>query len=276
MGFRPLYPLVPRGKFYEGLEVISSLIQPYVDRTLNLSPEELEKQSNTSDVKYTLLHALARFTRSRKKIKDELVNLLFAGRDTTAATLSWTFYELASKPAVVARLRKEIIEEIGLEAIPTLSDLKKLKYVHHVINETLRLHPPVPVNVRYASTDTILTNSSGLKISIRKGDAVVYSTLAMQRRTDIYPPISASFPPAEEFAPERWENWTPEPWTYIPFNGGPRICVGQQFALTEMWFTVVRLLQRFGGVERGVGQGEQFLRTDVVGSPGAGVEVRFL
>jgi cytochrome P450 len=202
------------------------------------------------------------------------VNLLFAGRDTTAATLSWAFYELASKPAVVSRLHKEIIEEIGLDAIPSLTDLKKMKYVHHVVNETLRLHPPVPVNVRYASKDVVVTGSSGRKISLRKGDAVVYSTLAMQRRADIYPPISASFPPPEEFAPERWESWVPEPWTYIPFNGGPRICVGQQFALTEMWFTIVRLLQKFERIDRGETQGEQFLKTDVVGSPGGGVKVK--
>lgn len=109
---------------------------------------------------------------------------------------------------------------------------------------------------------------------MRKGDAVVYSTLAMQNRADIYPAVSSSFAPPNEFSPERWETWVPKPWTYIPFNGGPRICVGQQFALTEMWFTVVRLLQRFELMDRGGSQGEQFLKTDIVGSPGAGVFVK--
>jgi len=272
--YSPLHSIIPRGGFYKDLKIINSLIQPYVDRTLRLSLEELEKHSKTSDIKYTLLHALARFTRSRKKIRDELVNLLFAGRDTTAATLSWVFYELAAKPTVVSKLRKEIIEAIGLDNIPSLEDLKKMKYLHHVVNETLRIHPPVPVNIRFAIADTVISGSGGRKISVRKGDAIVYSTLAMQRRADIYPPISPTFPPPEEFAPERWEHWVPEPWTYIPFNGGPRICVGQQFALTEMWFTIVRLLQKFERIDRGETQGEQFLKTDVVGSPGGGVLVK--
>lgn len=240
---------------------------------MKLSPEELGKHSITSDIKYTLLHALAGFTRSPKKIKDELVNLLFAGRDTTAATLSWVFYELAAKPTVVSKLREEIIDSIGVDAMPSLGDLKKMKYLHNVVNETLRLHPPVPVNIRYARTDAVVTSSAGRKISVRKGDAIVYSTLAMQRRADIYPPVSPSFPPPGDFVPERWQHWVPEPWTYIPFNGGPRICVGQQFALTEMWFTIVRLLQKFEHVDRGVAQGKQFLKTDVVGSPGGGVMV---
>ena len=71
----------------------------------------------------------------------------------------------------------------------------------------------------------------------------------MQRRPELYPSPSTGFPPADKFVPERWENWTPRAWTYIPFNGGPRICVGQQFALTEMAYVVVRLLQKYKSIE---------------------------
>ena len=88
-------------------------------------------------------------------------------------------------------------------------------------------------------------------MGILKDTAVGYSTHYMQLRPEIYPPASPSFPPPNVFAPERWEHWQPRPWTYIPFNGGPRICVGQQFALTEMGYTVVRILQRFQRVEAG-------------------------
>ena len=56
----------------------------------------------------------------------------------------------------------------------------------------------------------------------------------MQRRPDLYPPPSPNCPHVLTYSPERWENWTPKSWNYIPFNGGPRICIGQQFALTEM------------------------------------------
>ena len=70
--------------------------------------------------------------------------------------------------------------------------------------------------------------------------AVGYSTFILQRRPEIYPSTSPVFPDYLEFAPERWENWTPENWTFIPFNGGARICIGQQFALAEMAYVVTR------------------------------------
>jgi len=96
----------------------------------------------------------------------------------------------------------------------------------------------------------------------------------MQRRPDIYPATSASFPDYLSFVPERWDSWTPRSWTYIPFNGGPRICIGQQFALTEMAYTVVRILQTFERVES---RNDQFpgFKSDIVLQPQAGVEVAF-
>src|SRR5690606_13041478 len=81
-------------------------------------------------------------------------------------------------------------------------------------------------------------------VAVLKDTPVGYSTLVMQRRTDIFGPD------AEEFRPERWENgWSPKSWTYVPFNGGPRICLGQQFAITEMQYVIVRTLQLFKAVE---------------------------
>lgn len=71
----------------------------------------------------------------------------------------------------------------------------------------------------------------------------------MQLTERNYPPVSETFPHILTFAPQRWEKWQPKAWTYIPFNGGPRLCVGQQFALTEMGYTVVRMLQKFKRVE---------------------------
>lgn len=79
-------------------------------------------------------------------------------------------------------------------------------------------------------------------VFVPKGRVVAYSVYSMHRRTDIYGPD------AEEFKPERWENLRPG-WGYLPFNGGPRICVGQQFALTEAGYTIVRLMQTFDSIE---------------------------
>lgn len=69
---------------------------------------------------------------------------------------------------------------------------------------------------------------------VLKDTIIVYSTLYMQRRPDLYPTPAYDFPDVLTYSPERWERWTPKSWNYIPFNGGPRICIGQQFALAQM------------------------------------------
>lgn len=101
-----------------------------------------------------------------------------------------------------------------------------------------------------------------------------YSTFILQRRPDIYPDESTGFPHYLDFVPERWDSWTPKSWTYIPFNGGPRICIGQQFALTEMAYTVVRILQTYERVECRQDEFPGF-RSDIVLQPEKGVLVAF-
>ena len=108
--------------------MINEFVTPYIEQALRLSPEELATKTR-SEEGYTFLHALASFTRDRKVLRDQLVAVLLAGRDTTASTLSWTFYELARHPQVVKKLREEIIEHVGLERPPTYSDLKNMKYL---------------------------------------------------------------------------------------------------------------------------------------------------
>lgn len=142
------------------------------------------------------------------------------------------------------------------------------------MNETLRLYPAVPFNVRLALKDTTLPRGGGpdgqSPIGILKNTAIGYSTLVMQRREDLYPPGSDHL----TFNPERWYTWQPKPWTYIPFNGGPRICIGQQFALTEMAYTLVRILQRFDRVEglmHDLDGGSPMMRTEIVLQPAQGV-----
>ena len=91
--------------------------------------------------------------------------------------------------------------------------------------------------MRVAWHDTTLPTGGGRDgkqpIGVLKGTPVGYSPLSMQLREDLYPADPELAHP-HEFSPERWETWTPKTWQYIPFNGGPRICVGQQFALTEI------------------------------------------
>ena len=131
-----------------------------------------------------------------------------------------------------------------------------MKYLQSILNETLRLYPVVPFNARSALRDTTLPRGGGpdgsSPVGMPQGTLVMYSVFTMHRRPDLYPPpASPNFPPVSEFSPERWAHWTPKSWQYLPFNGGPRICIGQQFALTEMAYTIVRVFQRFQLLHRG-------------------------
>ncbi|EMC96093.1 hypothetical protein BAUCODRAFT_71913 [Baudoinia panamericana UAMH 10762] len=274
----PMQNWVPRKKFHAGLKVLNRFVDTYIDRALQLPPDELEKMTK-SDEGYTFLHALASYTRDRQVLRDQLIAVLLAGRDTTAVTMSWLTYELSRHPQVVQKLRQEIISHSGLDKPPTYDDLKSMRYLQHTLNEILRLYPVVPYNVRVALRDTTLPHGGGPNgdepIGVLKDTPVGYSTLILHRREDIYPPASAGFPDYLSFVPERWDGWTPKSWTYIPFNGGPRICIGQQFALTELAYTLVRLLQSFERIEC---RTDEFpmMKTDIVLQPAQGVYVAFI
>ncbi|KAH8675562.1 putative cytochrome 52A4 [Xylariales sp. PMI_506] len=277
----PLQRFVPLKSFRAGLKIINRLCNTYIERALLLSPEELASKTK-SDQGYTFLHELASFTRDRTVLRDQLVAVLLAGRDTTAATLSWTIYELSRHPECVRKLREEIIDQVGLDRTPTYQDLKNMKYLQSVMNETLRVYPVVPFNVRLALRDCTLPRGGGpdgsQPIPVLKDTPIGYSTLVMQRREDLYPPVSDKFAPAEDFSPERWSHWQPKPWQYVPFNGGPRICIGQQFALTEMGYVLTRLFQKFERVEshmQDVDGGSPTLKAEIVLQPGDGVKVAF-
>ncbi|PSK46543.1 hypothetical protein B9Z65_5511 [Elsinoe australis] len=274
----PANRFVPRKSFRQSLRVLDDFIHPFIEQTLRFSPQELEEKTKT-DEGFTFLHALAAFTRDRTVLRDQLVSVLLAARDTTAVTLSWLFYTLSKHPEEVTKLRTEILSRLGRERPPTYDDLKSMKYLQHTLNEILRVYPAVPYNVRLALKDTTLPHGGGpdglSPLGILKGTPVGYSTAVLQRRKDIYPPTSEKFPDPALFAPERWQHWTPKSWTYIPFNGGPRICVGQQFALTEMAYTVVRILQRYARIENRMSEtpGE---KAEIVMQPSVPVRVVFL
>ncbi|KAI9718169.1 MAG: hypothetical protein M1828_006801 [Chrysothrix sp. TS-e1954] len=116
-------------------------------------------------------------------------------------------------------------------------------------DQLLRLYPSVPINSRAAKVTTTLPRGGGEHgegpVLVRKGEAVGYCVYAMHRRKDIYGPD------ALDFRPERWESDELKDvgWGYLPFNGGPRACLGQDFALLEAAYTVTRLIQVFGKIE---------------------------
>ncbi|KAI1401346.1 cytochrome P450 monooxygenase CYP539B5 [Hypoxylon fuscum] len=269
----PFEAFLPRRRYNEGIRVLDRFMMPYIEQALALPQDELEKLSN-SDKHFTFLHSIARYTRNRQVLRDQIIAVLLAGRDTTAATLSWAFYELSHYPDKFAKLRHEVINSVGRTRTPTYEDLKDMPYLKHTLNETLRLYPAVPYNIRSALEDTTLPTTPGHPpLSVVKGDIVIYSTLAMQRRRDLYPPTSEKFEDPALFSPERWESWTPKPWQYVPFNGGPRICVGQNFAMTEMAYCMVRILQKYERLEYRGDWHAQRHEAEIVGKPSDGVRI---
>ncbi|CAE7097245.1 unnamed protein product [Rhizoctonia solani] len=196
----------------------------------------------------TLLDHLVQLTDDISVIKDELINILIAARDTTAATLTFAVYILAENPEIMAKLRSEVLNHLGTSNYPTPDDFKEMKYMRAVLNETLRLFPAVPMNERTAVKSTVL-HSGGKKYYVPAGATMPYSVLHMHRRKDLWGPD------AEQFDPERWlddrlkKYVTPNPFIFLPFNAGPRICLGQQFAYNEASYFLTRLLQRVESFE---------------------------
>ena len=227
-------------------------VHEFVDKVVEIALQSTENGKKIPDEEksqYVFLNALAATTRDPIELRSQLLNILLAGRDTTASLLSWTVLMLARNPETFQKLRETIIETFGTYSSPqniTFATLKSCQYLQYCMNESLRLYPVVPLNRRSATRDTTLPTGGGpdgqSPVYLRKGDSVAYSTFVMHRRKDIW---GAD---ADEFEPDRWTN-RKAGWEYLPFNGGPRICIGQQFALTEAGYVLVRLLQRFDQIE---------------------------
>ncbi|KAL1713598.1 cytochrome P450 [Schizophyllum commune] len=190
----------------------------------------------------TLLHHLLNHTQDKQVLTDEIVNLLVAGRDTTSGTLTYGIYKLAQHPEIADKLRAEILDKVGPTRRPTYEDIRDMKYLRAFLNEVLRLYPIVTAN-----RDTILPfkDNSKKPVFVPKGTRCGYSVYLMHRRTDLWGPDAAKFDP-DRFIDERLNKYlTHNPYIFLPFNAGPRICLGQQFAYNEMSFFLVRLMQSF-------------------------------
>lgn len=247
-----LYFLYCPAEFREDCAKIQEFARYYVNLALagELQPGTKENvPGSPTETGYVFLQELVKETKDPEMLRSQLLNILLAGRDTTAGLLGWTFYLLSRHPEVYQKLRAVVIETFGEfsnNTTITFESLKSCSYLQHVLSEVLRLHPVVPENSRRAVRNTTLPRGGGedgtSPIYIRAGEDVTYNVHIMHRRQDIWGDD------ANEFRPERWNGRRPG-WEFIPFNGGPRICLGQQFALTEAGYVVVRLLQRFDRVE---------------------------
>ncbi|KAK7024807.1 cytochrome P450 [Favolaschia claudopus] len=235
------------------MEVVSRFLDPIIRAAIEKRrvAERLvgEKGVGKGEVEAeTLLDELLNSTSDPKILKDETLNILLAGRDTTMHILTMVVYFLSMYPDVCARLREEVLTHVGPTARPTYEGIKDMKYLRAVINETLRLYPSVPFNVKECINTTTWPSpdpNDERPIYIPGGAKVPWASILMHRRKDLWGPDAEEFSP-DRFLDERVKKYLlPNPFQFLPFNAGPRICLGQQFAYNEMSFMLIRLLQSF-------------------------------
>ena len=169
-----------------------------------------------------------------QQVRDEAMTLFLAGHETTANALAWTWYLLAQHSTVYARMEAEL-ENVLHGRIPTLADLAMLPYTLQVLKEAMRLYPPAYVIARQAVRPVTIGN-----YALVAGTLCVISSYALHRRAEY-------FPDPERFDPERFTTEAEQHLTryaYLPFGGGPRICIGNHFALMEMHLALATLAQR--------------------------------
>ncbi|UNI22054.1 hypothetical protein JDV02_007979 [Purpureocillium takamizusanense] len=210
--------------------------------TMIIDAQRLETRSGHS----TFTDFLGKAT-DMGKARDELMNLLFAARDSNASLLCWLVYALAREPAVLEKIQQEVLSLLGTDSdvLPTNSDLMNMRYLDDVIHETLRLFPVAPINGRLCRETTTLPSGGGDSgeepILVPKGALVCFSTYACQRSTKYYGDD------AMKFRPERWQEISitsrTKDFTFHPFIGGPRKCLGERFALKLAKYTICRLVQ---------------------------------
>ena len=167
---------------------------------------------------------------SDREVRDQAVSLVSAGFDTTSAALSWAVYALLTQPDVLKRLREEVSDVSGVNAL-------KLPYLERIVKETLRLYPPAPAGLRQAEQDLEFAG-----YHLKKGSLVAFSSHVTHRLAPYRDPL--------HFNPERWnaesdEVDAPPPFSYLPFGGGSRYCIGAGLATTILKVGLIRLVQRY-------------------------------
>jgi cytochrome P450 len=165
-------------------------------------------------------------------IRDQLMTMLIAGHDTSTALLSWALYLLGMNPQVMEGVQQEVDRVVG-DAVPSIEMVNQLQYLDHVVDETLRLYPPIHLGSRKAAVDLEFQG-----YSIPSGTRVMYSIYLTHR-------LEQYWSRPHEFVPERFYQFKPTPYTYLPFGGGVRNCIGAAFAQVEVKIVLARILQQY-------------------------------
>lgn len=199
--------------------------------------ERRRRNEDTGDLLSMLMLARDEETGAQmddKALRDEVITMLIAGHETTATTLTWIWGLLATHPEVAARLYAEVDAVLGDRA-PTAADVPALAYTRQVIDEAMRLYPPVYILARKVAADDEI---GGFRIP--KGSAVDLSPYLTHRHPDFWPDPERFDP--ERFSPERAAQR--HKYAFFPFSTGPRMCIGNSFALMEATLVLASIARR--------------------------------
>jgi len=233
----PFLRYIPSPKYNAALKVCNDFVAEIIQRAK--SDQHLAERNDLLAQFMTMRDENGNLQiKDDQYLRDLLMNFLIAGRDTTATTLTWLFHELSLNPRVHDRIYAEI-QTLFPDTIPTtLDEVRSLKYLKDSINETLRLHPPVPKVLRCSVNDDVLP--SGYKI--KASSNVLYDTYALHRNEEIWGADALVFDP---------DRWTDErtksigSFEFLPFHGGPRRCLGFDLAYNEVKLATVMILKKY-------------------------------
>jgi cytochrome P450 len=172
---------------------------------------------------------------STQQLRDEVMTLLLAGHETTAVSLSWIWFLLSNHPDVEQKLWSEL-DAVLTHRSPTLQDLAALPYTERVVKEAMRLYPPV-----WALTRTAIKECQIGAYRVPAKSTVIMSQWVMHRDPRYYDE-------PERFLPDRWldERYKTAPrFSYFPFGGGPRVCIGNSLAQTEAALVLATIAQQY-------------------------------
>ncbi|RKU41399.1 hypothetical protein DL546_001332 [Coniochaeta pulveracea] len=248
----PVHVFLSKKEFHASCSTVQHFVEDIIRQKLAVSRPK-DKSDSQEDVATAVescfLDKLMEGSGDVIELRDGVLTLLIAGIDSVASLLSTATFLLSRHQAAQDKLRASILDKVGYE-LPSFNDLRGLAYLRYVFNETMRVYPPVPFNARTANQDTYLPVGGGPdgedSVLVEKGARIVFSSWGSHRDLDNFGRD------AHEFIPERWENLQADTLAgFIPFNLGPRACPGQNFALMEASYVVVRLLQTFSRIEKG-------------------------
>lgn len=248
-------------------ETLDACIRKALETKVETSLEDLEARDLDSDDDASLLRFLVDMRgeeASDVELRDDLMTMLIAGHETTAALLTWTLFEIMrSDRDYLVRCRAEIDRVLGDKTVPTYDDLLELEFTRRCLIEGLRLYPEPPVLIRRALDEDLLpAGSAGFETRIPRGADVFVSTWNLHRSPEYWEDPEAFDPDrwARPFTNERvkgWQGYRPDlvsglypnevasDFAFLPFGGGTRKCVGDQFAMLEATVTFALLIRRF-------------------------------